>query len=486
MGMSDSRALLGKIRELRQRLAQVQGLVGEANQTAAALMGAEASADAPAEAQPKNGAGRQALLNASVSQMTSEAAAEEIRPTRLIAKVRVQLERGQELVAALKSLAEEPVLGQGDPASGTDDGALLQAYRDTAAMTESTLRLVQAFPDSPTSQIRLGEGLEKIVDGVAGRIGALEEAVALRKGEAMRRDALAGLLSRLAAGEEVDPVDFVALADYLLDEVKQSAPLRFLHAPAASPAAFVAAHSITTARVLARLIRHDADWQRCAHDAMVGALLKDVGMLTVPPEVLAHAGSLGDEQHKLMEGHCRTGSELVARHLPATATLCEAILSHHERLDGSGYPAGLRGGQIGPLPRLLAVADIYSAQCCPRPHRPALEPRTALTETMLLAERGLLDRNFAERLLQLSFYPVGSVVQLADGAVGLVVASHMAPRERHTPARPVVAILADKQGRVLPNPHHIDLAECDSRSIVSTLSEAQRHLLLGRRYPALA
>jgi hypothetical protein len=61
----------------------------------------------------------------------------------------------------------------------------------------------------------------------------------------------------------------------------------------------------------------------------------------------------------------------------------------------------------------------------------------------------------------------------------------MAPRELHTPARPVVAVLANADGQLLPAPRHLDLAEAESRSIVRTLAEPQRKLLLGRRYPEL-
>src|SRR5207302_2281552 len=118
----------------------------------------------------------------------------------------------------------------------------------------------------------------------------------------------------------------------------------------------------------------------------------------------------------------------------------------------TGYPDGRRELQLTALPRLLAVGDVYAALCCPRPHRPARETRTALTDTLLLAEQGALDRYHAERLLQLSFYPVGSVVELADGAVGVVVATHMSRRDLTTPARPVVALLTDSQGQRLPLP----------------------------------
>ncbi len=427
--MSDSSVLLGKIRELRQRLSQVQGLVGEASKTASALLGSEVGDDAPLEERIAEGARRAALLDSSIRQLTDESNAKEIRPTRLIEKVRQQLERGRQLVGRLRTLAEEPLISRGDPIVGTDaDDPLLHAYRETAAMTESTLRLVQAFPDAPSSQMRLSDGLENIINAIADRIAGLHEAVAFRKGELLRRDALALFLRKLADGDASDPLDFVGLADFLLKEARDSRPLHFLHAPPAHRDQFIACHALTSARIVARMIRHDPDWQQYAHDAVVAVLLKDVGMLAIDPAIVAASEPLDDEQKRALESHCRIGSELVAKHLPATATLYEAIAGHHERLDGTGYPAGLIGPQIGSLPRLLAVADVYAAMCCPRPQRPAFDPRTALTETLLMAERGLLDGDVAARLLGLSFYPVGSVVEMADGAVGVVVASHMAPR----------------------------------------------------------
>src|SRR5439155_20453691 len=119
----------------------------------------------------------------------------------------------------------------------------------------------------------------------------------------------------------------------------------------------------------------------------------------------------------------------------------------HERLAGPGYPDGLIDAQILPLARLLAVCDAYAAACCWRPHRPARDTRTALTDVLLLAEQGVLDRHFAERLLQLSFYPVGSAVELADGSIGVVVAVPAGRRDLSAPARPVVALVVDAHNR---------------------------------------
>lgn len=481
--MNETRALLERIRDLRERLDQVRGIVTEAHRTATSLL--EPEPEGSLEERLAEGDRRQALLDASIRQLTQNATDEEIRPTRLINKVRRQVERGRELVAQLKALADEPLVSQEDPDGIEGDNPLWLAHREVTAMTESALRLVQAFPDAPSAQIRLGEGLESLINAVADRLATLTTAVQAKKAELGRRAVLARILNSLHAGEPFDGSEITILADYLLNEVKQGQPLVFGSASPKRPAEFVSAHSLTCARVLARMIRHDSDLWQAARDVVAAALLKDVGMLSVPPEILSHAGPLSEEQKRQVEEHCRIGAEIIADRLPAAAPLCEAIRSHHERLDGTGYPAGLRGGQISPLGRLLAVADVYAAMCSPRPHRAAMDPRTAMTETLLLADRGQLDRGAAERLLNLAFYPVGTVVELADGAVGVVVAHHLVPAERRSPARPVVAILTDPEGRFLPTPRHIDLAECDARSVTRSLPITQRRRLLGCRYPHL-
>jgi hypothetical protein len=141
---------------------------------------------------------------------------------------------------------------------------------------------------------------------------------------------------------------------------------------------------------------------------------------------------------------------------------------------------------ISSLARLLAVCDVYAALCCPRPYRAARETRTALTDTLLQAEQGLLDREHAERLLLLSFYPVGTAVELADGSLGLVVATHPSRRELNNAARPVVVLVTDTKGQPLASPRPVDLAQCPNRSIVRSLSAVERSSLLGLRFPEWA
>jgi hypothetical protein len=162
--------------------------------------------------------------------------------------------------------------------------------------------------------------------------------------------------------------------------------------------------------------------------------------------------------------------------------VAEAAANHHERADGTGYPAGRSGDEIPSLARLVAVADVYAAMCAPRPHRPAHDPRAALTDVLLLADRGGLDRFAAEKLLALGLYPAGTVVELADGSTAVVLAPHDPRNALHAAARPLVALLADRHGRPLPNPRFLDLAGTGA-PVVRTLEPIDRLRRLGRSYP---
>jgi HD-GYP domain-containing protein (c-di-GMP phosphodiesterase class II) len=483
--MTETQTLLGKIAALRQRLEQAQGLANEAGSEAAALLGGDGGRLEVLRRKAEAGAEHDALVDASLRPLAADAAPAKVLPAQLTARARRVVERGRELLDRLRPLADHLELDS-PPAQHPAADPLARLYRETAAMTDSTLRMVQAFPDAPSAQLKLCEGLEAILSDVARRLGVLSSAVAQRRLWSERLESLAGLLAALANGGAADIEPFRALAEALVAEAQEALPLRFQAAPAREPARFAAAHGLTVAQVVARLARHDPELRPRSAEAVLAALLHDAGMVRVPAAVLAQPGPLDDAGRRAVEAHTRIGADLMRRLLPEAAWLAEAAAAHHERLDGTGYPGGLREAQVSSLARLLAVCDTYAALCCPRPHRPARETRTALTDTLLLAESGALDRGHAERLLRLSFYPVGSAVELADGSLGVVVATHPGRRDLSAPARPVVALLTDAERRPLPAPLPLDLAESDSHSVVRSLAPAERRELLGGHYPEWA
>jgi hypothetical protein len=490
--MHDTGELLAKLAALRQQLEQAHGLTREAGTSAATLLAGERQESGSLwrlERQIPAGDQQLRLMDDVLRRLTARTAPDDpgrAMPRRLTARAHRFLERGRRLVQQLRGIADDPLL---EREAAAPLGLLFQ---ETAQMADTALRMVQAFPDAPGAQRNLCAGLEAILDVIAERTEILVAGLNRQRQEVAQCDRLAGLLRDLAAGTDGDIHPFLSLAEEVLADAQDGKPLRFpepifgTEAPAddADVPWFVAAHSLTVAQVVARVVRQDPELKGQPLAPILAALVQDAGMLTVPASILAKPGALDEEQRRVVERHPRIGGEFAGRLLPGEDWLAEAVSTHHERLDGSGYPAGLRDLQIGTLARLLAACDVYAARNEPRPHRPAFDSRTALTDTLLVAEKGALDRVHAERLLSLSFYPVGSVVELADGAVGVVVAAHAVRRDLTTPARPVLALLTDSEGRALPVPQHLDLAQSENRRIVRSLAAEERRAYAGLRLVA--
>src|SRR5262249_24953642 len=232
-------------------------------------------------------------------------------------------------------------------------------------------------PDSPGVQLQQCEGIEALLNVVAGRLAQLGATTRRQRVEAERLALLTSFLTHLEAGTAVDLGPVTALSGTLLKEAAECAPLHFLHPPSPltlpSPpsdggegrvrgldadmawvARAVACHGLTVAQVIARVVRHEPDLKHRAQEAVTAALLHDAGMLRVAPALLTHPGPLDDAGRRALEAHCRAGAELLGR-LPDAAGLVEAAAHHHERADGTGYPDGLRGEQVTALTRLLTV-----------------------------------------------------------------------------------------------------------------------------------
>jgi hypothetical protein len=434
-----------------------------------------------------------------VRQLTGPTEAPAPRTPPLTARTRQLLETARDLVTEQRKLTDDPLLVELARAKGGDGTDPLVAYhRSTVAMTEAALRLVQGMPETVEGQLRLCAGLEGVLLNVRDRLGLAGSALALRKVESERIDRLARLLARLERGEIVPLDRFTELAELLIQEARRALPLRFFaeeptalvpatdrEASCPAPARFVAASALTLAQVVARVAPHDFEWSRDPALAVTAALLCDVGMLRVPVEILNRSTPLSAFERRELERHASVGATILRRAMPEAQGLPEIVAAHHEMIDGTGYPAGAKSGDVPSMARLLAVCAEYAGRASERPHRPAADPRTALTDVLLAAESGRLDRDFAELLLHLSFHPVGTVVELSDGAVAVVVATPSGSPHLRASARPVVAILADGTGQLLPRPGFVDLGASERGSVVRSLSRTERRTLLADRYPEL-
>jgi PAS domain S-box-containing protein/putative nucleotidyltransferase with HDIG domain len=117
---------------------------------------------------------------------------------------------------------------------------------------------------------------------------------------------------------------------------------------------------------------------RCKHLQMVGTV-HDIGKNAIPAELLSKPGRLTALEFKMIQGHAEKGYEIL-KNLEFPLPIGEIIRQHHERMDGSGYPRGLKGEQILPEARVIAVADVLESMATHRPYRPAMGISAALEE----------------------------------------------------------------------------------------------------------
>jgi putative nucleotidyltransferase with HDIG domain len=128
-----------------------------------------------------------------------------------------------------------------------------------------------------------------------------------------------------------------------------------------------------------------SEWQ--VMGIYIAGLVHDVGKVAVPTEILSKPGKISQYEFSIIKAHSQVGYEILQKidfPWPVTA----AILQHHERLDGSGYPAGISGGEIVLEARIIGVADVVEAMSSHRPYRPSLGLGRALEE--ITSKRGIL------------------------------------------------------------------------------------------------
>lgn len=181
-------------------------------------------------------------------------------------------------------------------------------------------------------------------------------------------------------------------------------------------------HSVAVCALMINFARHlELDAQQ-VEDLGVAGLLHDVGKVAVSDAILNKPGALSKAELRLVRSHPVAGHRLLASSAGAPDLALELCLRHHEKIDGTGYPGGLKGEELSLAARMGAICDVYDAVTSNRPYKRAWTPCEALTAMKQWEghfDPVLLDR-FADSL---GIYAVGTLVRLSTGELGVIVGS---------------------------------------------------------------
>ncbi|MBM7586200.1 putative nucleotidyltransferase with HDIG domain [Bacillus pakistanensis] len=183
----------------------------------------------------------------------------------------------------------------------------------------------------------------------------------------------------------------------------------------------------------------------------LGAILHDIGKMLVPEDILMKPDKLTIDEFSEVKKHSQHGFNILRQLHSVSLIVAHCAFQHHERLDGSGYPRGIKGEDIHPFAKIIAVADVFDAMTSNRVYRRAMLPHEAL-EVLYAGAGTLFDKNVVEAFRHsVAIYPNGLVVILSDGRKGIV-----SKQNKGLADRPVLRIIEENQIELL-TPYELDL-----------------------------
>ena len=179
-------------------------------------------------------------------------------------------------------------------------------------------------------------------------------------------------------------------------------------------------HSVDVATISMVIGKNLGLRQAELHDIGIAGLLHDMGKSKIPPEILNKPAKLTDEEFEVMKQHPVLGYRILQEKKDFNSAISMAVLQHHEKMNGKGYPMGVTADKITRYARILSVADVYDALVTNRPYKKSYSQRTAVDILMSMTDD--LDVEVMRVFLQcVILYSVDSIVTLSNGEIAKVV-----------------------------------------------------------------
>ncbi|MBF0549963.1 MAG: HD-GYP domain-containing protein [Deltaproteobacteria bacterium] len=185
----------------------------------------------------------------------------------------------------------------------------------------------------------------------------------------------------------------------------------------------------------------------------IGAIFHDLGKTAVPEDILNKPGPLTEEEFEEMKKHSLLGAKILRNTVHISREIIECALYHHEKYNGLGYPKGLKADQIPFLAQVISLADVYDALTSRRVYRGKVSPHETLK--IMYGNRGdhFNPALVAKMVKCLGVYPIGSMVTLETGEIGLV--ADINPEDL---LHPQVLLLFDQRAKRKPRPQMLNLS----------------------------
>ena len=292
-------------------------------------------------------------------------------------------------------------------------------------------RLFRSFKGTAPHQPRAGEYYQDSVS-------TADELVVARSIQTGAIERLMHILDHIRDGGSISMPELQVITGELVDSVLRNSTAMALLMRMQQKDDYTSTHSLETAVWALVFGRHLGLDKESLRAVGLGGLVLDVGKTRIPVRLLNKKGSLSDVERAYLKTHVDIGLEILREQGGVDSRVLDMVATHHERFDGSGYPKGWKGNQIPVFGRIGGIADSYAAMTRDRPYARAISSYDAMRELKFLSDKQFQAEMVEQFIQAIGIFPVGTLVELNTGEVGVVLKEHQSDR-----LRPELAVILD-------------------------------------------
>ncbi len=270
---------------------------------------------------------------------------------------------------------------------------------------------------------------------------------------AQSKQAVISMFQEARMGKAVDTGGAKKLVEEISDSVARNPSALISLARLKTVDDYTYMHSVAVCAMMVGLAKQLGLDEEQTRAAGLAGLMHDLGKALMPMEVLNKPGKLTDAEFAIIKTHPEEGHRLLLTGQDVDPVVLDVCLHHHEKTDGSGYPKGLKADEISLFAKMGAVCDVYDAITSNRPYKAGWDPAESLRKMAEWANGHFDNKVFQAFVKSLGIYPIGSLVKLSSGRLGVVVS-----QSGKSLTMPLVKVFYSTKSNLRVVPEVIDLS----------------------------